>query len=232
MNPDARSVLVIDDEPPIGRLLTVVLEAGGYRVTVARSGSEGLVLAAQHSPAVVILDLGLPDVSGAEVLRRLREWSSVPVIIVTADDTEAEKVALLDAGADDYVTKPFHTNELLARVRVALRHANQESSPPVFRAGQLVVDLATRRVEMRGREVALTATEYSLLRLLVRHSGRVLTHRQILREVWGPNAESQTHYLRVYMARLREKLESDSSQPSLIRTEPGVGYRLIEPAVD
>ncbi|HAB16444.1 MAG TPA: response regulator transcription factor [Verrucomicrobiota bacterium] len=221
-------VLVIDDEPPIRRLLTLVLEANGYRVTAAENGKEGLVLAAQLSPALIFLDLGLPDLPGADVLRRLREWSTVPVIIVTAQDTESEKVALLDAGADDYITKPFNTAELLARVRVALRRASHDTAPPVFQAGRLVVDLAMRRVEVQGREVTLTATEYALLKLFVRHAGRVLTHRQILREVWGPTAESQTHYLRVYVARLREKLEAGSGLPQLFRTEPGVGYRLLE----
>jgi two-component system KDP operon response regulator KdpE len=222
-------VLVIDDEPQIRRLLTVTLEAGGYRVTTAERGQEGLVLAAQQPPALVLLDLGLPDLPGGEVLGRLREWSAVPVIILTAHDDEAEKVTLLDAGADDYVTKPFHTGELLARLRVALRHAVPEAAPPVFRTGRLVVDLATRHVTLDGHEVSLTATEYSLLRLFVRHAGRILTHRQILREVWGPAAETQTHYLRVYVARLREKLEAGSCLSELILTEPGVGYRLAEP---
>jgi two-component system, OmpR family, KDP operon response regulator KdpE len=173
----------------------------------------------------VLLDLGLPDAPGAEALRRLREWSAVPVIILTANDDEPDKIALLDAGADDYVTKPFNTGELLARLRVALRHAARPAEPAVFQAGELVVDLAARRVTRAGAEVALTATEYHLLRLFVRHAGRVLTHRQILREVWGPNAEGHTHYLRVYLARLREKLEADPANPERFLTEPGVGYR-------
>lgn len=222
-------VLVIDDEPQIRRLLSLTLEANGFRVVVASGGGEGLLLAAQQRPAAVLLDLGLPDLPGREVLRRLREWSEVPVIILTALDAESEKIAALDAGADDYVTKPFNTGELLARLRVALRHATREPAPPVFAAGNLVVDLASRRVSVGGREVILTATEYSLLRLLVRHAGKVLTHRMILREVWGASAESQTHYLRVYVARLRTKLSAGEADADLIRTEPGVGYRLVEP---
>ncbi len=226
-------VLVIDDEPQIRRLLTLTLEANGYRVVTAERGQEGLVLAAQQAPALILLDLGLPDLPGTEILRRLREWTAVPVIILSVLDDETGKIAALDAGADDYVTKPFNSGELLARIRVALRHAEKKSEPPVFHTGHLVVDLASRRVTSGGQEVSLTATEYNLLRLFVRHAGKVLTHRQILREVWGPNAETQTHYLRVYLARLREKLERDPSQPELFVTEAGVGYRLVpvpEPA--
>lgn len=224
--PETLTALVIDDEPQIRRLLTVTLEANAYRVLCATTGQEGLVLAAQHRPAVVILDLGLPDLSGQEVLRRLREWSNTPVLILSVQDDEAGKVAALDAGADDYVTKPFNTSELLARLRVALRHAQPTPEMTVFRFGDLEVDLAARLVKVKGTEIKLTATEYSLLRLFVQHAGKVLTHRLILREVWGPNCESQTHYLRVYMAHLREKLEANPSQPELFITEPGVGYRM------
>ena len=220
-------VLVIDDEPQIRRLLSVTLEANGYRVLAAGNGQEGLVLAAQHRPALVILDLGLPGLSGQEVLRRLREWSEAPVIILSVQDDEAGKVAALDAGADDYVTKPFNTSELLARLRVALRHATKQDEPAVFQAGKLVVDLASRRVTVNGDEVKLSVTEYNLLRFLVRHAGKVLTHRQILGEVWGPGHEEHTHYLRVYVAHLREKIEADPSRPELIATEPGVGYRFL-----
>lgn len=219
-------VLVVDDEPQIRRLLTVTLEANGYRVLPAASGQEGLALAAQHRPAIVVLDLGLPDLSGQEVLRRLREWSSVPVVILSVQDDEAGKVAALDGGADDYVTKPFNSAELLARLRVALRHSAKPDGESVFRSAHLVVDLASRHVTVKGKEVSLTATEYNLLKLLVRHAGKVITHRQLLTEVWGPGAVEQTHYLRVYVAHLREKLEADASQPELIITEPGVGYRL------
>jgi len=220
-------VLIIDDEPQIRRLLAVTLEAHGYGTLAAVSGNEGLVLATQHQPALVILDLGLPDLSGQEVLRRLREWSNVPVIILSVQDDEAGKVAALDSGADDYVTKPFNTSELLARVRVALRHASKTDDVAVFQAGHLLVDLAGRRVTVNGREVKLTATEYNLLRLFVRHAGKVLTHRQLLREVWGPGNEEHTHYLRVYLTHLREKLEANPTQPVLFITEPGVGYRFV-----
>ena len=219
-------ILVVDDEPQIRRLLTLTLEANGYRVATAEKGREGLLLAAQQPPALMLLDLALPDLPGIEVLQRLREWSTLPVVILSVQDAEADKVAALDLGADDYVTKPFNSGELLARVRVALRHAEKKTEPPVFQSGPLVVDLATRHVRSDGKDVSLTATEYNLLRLFVRHAGKVLTHRQILRDVWGPNAENQTHYLRVYLARLREKLEPDPSAPVLLLTEPGIGYRL------
>lgn len=224
MSGDAKPlVLAVDDEPQMRRLLTMALEANGYRMLAAATGQEGLVLAAQHRPALMILDLGLPDVPGLEVLRRLREWSDVPVVILSVQDDEAGKVAALDGGADDYVTKPFHTSELLARLRVALRHATKQEELALFQAGDVMVDLAHRRVTVQGREVKLTATEYALLRLFVRHAGKVLTHRHILREVWGAGHEEQTHYLRVYIARLREKLAGTE----LIRNEPGVGYRLL-----
>jgi two-component system KDP operon response regulator KdpE len=222
-------VLVVDDEPQIRRLLAVTLEANGFRVLAAMNGNEGLTLAAQHRPAIVVLDLGLPDLSGQEVLRRLREWTTVPVLILSVQDDEAGKVAALDSGADDYVTKPFNTAELLARLRVALRHAAEPAGDAVFQSGPLVVDLANRRVTLRGKEVSLTVTEYNLLRLLVKHAGKVVTHRHLLTEVWGPAAVEQTHYLRVYVAHLREKLEADPAQPALILTEPAVGYRLMSP---
>ena len=221
-------VLVIDDEPQIRRLLRVTLEANGYDVVEAPTGAEGIVQAAQCRPSVILLDLGLPDLDGVDVLKRLREWSHVPVIILSVRDREEEKTTALDAGADDYVTKPFGTSELLARLRVALRHSENQSEEPIFRSGPLLVDLADRHVTVDGKEVSLTATEYNLLRLLVRHSGKVLTHRFILREVWGPNAENQSHYLRVYIARLREKLKADPKHPDILLTEPGIGYRLID----
>ncbi len=220
-------VLVIDDEVQIRRLLRLTLEANGYKVLEAANGKEGLVEAATRRPDIVILDLGLPDMDGVSVLRRLREWSRVPVVVLSVRDRDENKIAALDAGADDYVTKPFSTPELLVRLRVALRHAQPSEEEVVFRAGDLVIDLADRRVSFKGREVRLTATEYSLLRLLVRHAGKVLTHRQILKEVWGPNATDQTHYLRVYVARLREKIESAPSRPVLLITESGIGYRLV-----
>jgi two-component system, OmpR family, KDP operon response regulator KdpE len=220
--------LVIDDEIQIRRLLRVCLEAHGYRVEEAASGLEGITQAAQRPPDVVLLDLGLPDLDGLSVLKRLREWSQVPVVVLSVRDREEDKIAALDLGADDYVTKPFGTGELLARLRAAQRRAIPAPAMTVFRSGALEVDLAARVVRLDGQEVKLTATEYSLLRLFVQHAGKVLTHRQILREVWGPNALEQTHYLRVYMAHLREKLEPRPAQPRLFVTEPGVGYRLLE----
>lgn len=226
-SPLKATALVIDDELQMRRLLRVCLEANGYRVSEAATGKEGIAEAAQHPPDVVILDLGLPDMEGIAVLRRLREWSRVSVVVLSVRDREEDKIAALDNGADDYVTKPFSSGELLARLRVAQRHITPASEATVFRSGQLEVDLAARVVKLKGKEVKLTATEYSLLRLFVQHAGKVLTHRQILREVWGPNYVEQTHYLRVYLAHLREKLELYPAQPELLITEPGVGYRLI-----
>ena len=225
--PVKSTALVIDDELQMRRLLRVCLEANGYSVTEATTGKEGIVEAAQHPPDVVILDLGLPDMEGVAVLKRLREWSQVPVVVLSVRDREEDKIAALDNGADDYVTKPFSSGELLARLRVAKRHAAPASEATVFRSGQLEVDLAARVVKLKGKEVKLTVTEYSLLRLFVQHAGKVLTHRQILREVWGPNYVEQTHYLRVYLAHLREKLEASPAQPELMINEPGVGYRFV-----
>jgi two-component system KDP operon response regulator KdpE len=222
--------LVIDDEPQMRRLLRVTLEANGYRVFDAATGNDGIVQAAQRKPDVVLLDLGLPDMEGVTVLKRLREWSRVPLIILSVRDREDDKVAALDAGADDYVTKPFNSAELLARLRAALRHVQPQGAEAIFHAGDLEVDLAARVVKLKGNEIKLTATEYSLLRLFAMHAGKVLTHRQILREVWGPTCVEQTHYLRVYIAHLREKLETEPARPRLIVTEPGVGYRLLEEA--
>jgi two-component system KDP operon response regulator KdpE len=219
--------LVIDDEPQMRRLLRVTLEANGYRVFDAATGNDGIVQAAQRKPDVVLLDLGLPDLDGVSVLKRLREWSRVPIIILSVRDREDDKVAALDHGADDYVTKPFNSGELLARLRAVLRHAQPPGAEAIFHVGDLELDLAARLVRKRGQEVKLTPTEYSLLRLFVQQAGKVLTHRQILREVWGPASVEQTHYLRVYIAHLREKLETEPSQPRLIVTEPGVGYRLL-----
>ena len=222
------TALVIDDEPQIRRLLRVTLESNGYRVFDAANGQDGIVQAAQCRPDVILLDLGLPDMDGVSVLKRLREWSHVPVLILSVRDREDDKVAALDAGADDYVQKPFGSGELLARVRVAQRHTQKPDDLALFRSGHLEVDLSARIVRVKGQEVRLTATEYSLLRLFIQHAGKVLTHRQILREIWGPNQVEQTHYLRVYIAHLREKLESNPAEPELIITEPAVGYRLIE----
>jgi two-component system KDP operon response regulator KdpE len=220
--------LVIDDEKQMRRLLRVSLEANGYQVTEATSGREGLTEAAQRPPDVVLLDLGLPDMDGVEVLKRLREWSHAPVVVISVRERQGDKIAALDNGADDYITKPFKVGELLARLRVAQRHAQPTTDSAVFKSGDLEMDLSAHVVKVKGQEVKLTATEYSLLRLFVQHAGRVLTHQQILREVWGPNSIEQTNYLRVYMAHLREKLEPESAKPTLLVTEPGVGYRLIE----
>ena len=224
------NVLIIDDEVQIRRLLRACLEGNDYRVLEATTGQEGITQAAQHPPDVILLDLGLPDMEGVTVLKRLREWSHVPVVVLSVRDREEDKVTALDHGADDYITKPFSTAELLARMRVAQRHRMPAAESPVFRSGDLEVDLTARVVKLKGRELKLTATEYSLLRLFVQHAGKVLTHRQILKEVWGPGSVDQTHYLRVYIAHLREKLESDPAHPRLITTEPGVGYRLIPEA--
>ncbi len=226
-DPHPAVALIIDDEVQIRRLLRVTLEAGGYRVFEAATGQEGLVEAAQRRPDVIVLDLGLPDMDGAEVLKRLREWSQAPVLVLSVREGEDDKVSALDSGADDYMTKPFSTVELLARLRVARRHAQPVADNSVFRSGRLEVDLAGRRVSVKGQEVKMTPTEYSLLRLLVRNAGKVVTHRQILKEVWGPNYAEQTHYLRVYMAHLREKIEADPGRPELLLTEPGVGNRLV-----
>ena len=221
------TVLVVDDEAPIRRLLRVALEAERYEVFEADSGRTGLAEVAFRRPDVVILDLGLPDLDGTEVVRRLREWSRVPVLILSVRQDVREKVAALDLGADDYLTKPFHPAELLARVRALRRHSPPELEAAEFAAGPLRVDFAARQVFRDGLEVRLTATEYALLRVLARNDGRVVTHRQLLREVWGPKSEEQSQYLRVYMNHLRKKLEPDPAQPRLIRNEPGIGYRFV-----
>ncbi|MDB6018956.1 MAG: response regulator [Pedosphaera sp.] len=220
------SALVIDDEPQIQRLLTITLEANGYRVTTTGTGQQGLAAAAQQNHDIIILDLGLPDINGVEVLKQLREWTQIPVVVLTVHDKEAEKIEALDSGADDYITKPFNSGELLARLRSALRRADKGSQgEPDFNAGELSVNFASRTVTRKGQTIKLTVTEYTLLRLFIKHADKVLTHRHILREIWGPNHESDTHYLRVYMTRLREKLEADPTKPALFLTEPGVGYR-------
>jgi two-component system KDP operon response regulator KdpE len=223
-------VLVVEDELPIRRFLRPSLVTRGYRVLEATSGEDGLLQAAQRQPDLIILDLGLPDMDGLEVIRRLREWTARPIIVLSARGAEPDKVTALDAGADDYVAKPFTVGELLARVRVALRHAaraDRETGEATFSVGRLRVDLDRRQVWLGDAEVRLTPIEYRLLAMLVQHAGRVVTHRQLLREVWGPAHMEQTHYLRVYMASLRRKLEVDPARPRFLRTEPGVGYRLL-----
>ena len=235
MNPGNTSagplVLIVEDEPHVGRMLEAALTSQGYRTIQATTGKLALQMASQYVPDLVILDLGLPDVDGLEVGRVLREWSRAPIIVLSARGQERVKVQALDAGADDYLTKPFSVPELLARLRVALRHAARaERGPagPKFRAGRLEVDLETRRVQVGGVPVALSPIEFRLLVVLVRHAGRVVTHKQLLQEVWGPQAADQKHYLRVYMTHLRRKLDPGGGQDSLFDTEAGVGYRLRE----
>jgi two-component system KDP operon response regulator KdpE len=222
----SRVALIIDDEKQIRRLLRFALEAADHEVYEAETGQAGLAQVVQYRPDIVLLDLGLPDMEGAKVLRRLREWTDVPVLILSVRDDAEEKVAALDAGADDYVTKPFDTAELLARVRVAQRRSLTETGEPVFNSGSLCVDFSSRQVKLGGVEVKLTPTEYSLLRVLVQNAGKVVTHRQLLRMVWGEKAESQAQYLRVYVTYLRKKLQTHANAPSLIKTEVGIGYRL------
>jgi two-component system KDP operon response regulator KdpE len=222
-------VLVIEDEPQIQKFLRATLSAHGYRVNEATSGKQGLVLAAQQPPELVILDLGLPDMDGLDVTRELRTWTAVPIVVLSARGQDADKVAALDAGADDYLTKPFSVAELAARLRVALRHVARLSdgaAESVFKIGDLEVDLGKRLVSVRGEHVHLTPTEYRLLTTLVQYGGKVLTHQMLLKEVWGPSDESEVQYLRVYMAQLRQKLEADPARPRYLLTEPGVGYRL------
>ena len=220
-------VLIVDDEPQIRRFLRTSLSAHGYQVLDASCGKEALVRLATERPDVVLLDLGLPDLDGLDVIHRMREWSQVPIIMLSVRGQEADKIAALDGGADDYVTKPFGMGELLARIRAALRHRLQSAvDAPVFRSGGLTVDLARRVVTVEGGEMKLTPKEYEVLRALVIHAGKVLTHRYLLREVWGPGAVEETQYLRVYIGQLRQKLEVDPAQPRYLLTEPGVGYRL------
>ena len=225
---DGAQVLVVDDEAQIRRFLRISLEANGYRVDETNNGLEAIARAAQIRPDLIILDLGLPDMDGLEVLKRLREWTKTPVIILSVRDANKDKISALDAGADDYLSKPFSVEELMARIRVAQRHAQPDVEDAVFTSGSLQVDLARRLVTVKGEPVKLTPTEYALLRLLIQNMGKVLTHRQILREVWGAEYVNETHYLRVYFAQLRQKIEEDPALPQIILTEPGVGYRLVE----
>ena len=221
-------VVLIEDEPQIRRFLRAALGAQGYRLVESTTGEDGLAQAAPRQPDLVIVDLGLPDLDGVEVIRKLREWATMPIIVLSARGQERDKITALDAGADDYVSKPFSVGELLARMRVALRHSASVREPdePTFTVGDLKVDLAQRKVFVSGKEVHLTPIEYKLLTMLVRYAGKVLTHRQLLKEVWGPAYADQAHYLRVYMAQLRRKLEADPARPRYLLTEPGVGYRL------
>ncbi|WP_445504698.1 response regulator [Microvirga sp. G4-2] len=222
-------VLVVDDEPAIHRFLTPALLANDYEVLRADNGSDALRQIAADAPDIVILDLGLPDMDGKDVIARVREWSSVPIIVLSARDREAEKIAALDRGADDFVNKPFGVGELMARLRAALRHRMQrDGETPVVSVGGLEIDVPRRRVTWRGAEVSLSPREFDLLAFLARHAGKVVTHRQILTAVWGPAHEHDTQYLRVYVGQLRQKIEPNPSDPRFILTEPGIGYRLLD----
>lgn len=222
-------VVLIEDELQIRRFLRATLAGQGYRLFEATTGADGLIEVASRQPDVVIVDLGLPDMDGLDVIRRMREWTAVPVIVLSARGQERDKVTALDAGADDYVSKPFGAGELLARIRVALRHtagASHEGEAAAFKVGDLEIDQLRRHVTMRGAEIKLTPIEYKLLTTLVRHAGKVVTHQQLLRDVWGPSHDDQAHYVRVYMAHLRHKIEAEPARPRYLLTEPGVGYRL------
>ena len=230
MSLDKARILVIEDEQPIRRFLRITLESQGYVFVEAETAAQGLQRAAETPPDAIVLDLGLPDADGLEVITRLREWSHTPIIVLSARGREADKIAALDAGADDYLTKPFSAGELLARVRVGLRHATagQTDAEPVFIVGNLRVDLTRRQVFRDDMEVHLTPTEYRLLQVLVQNAGKVVTHRQLLKEVWGPDSVQENQYLRVYMGQLRRKIEVDPTQPRYLRTEAGIGYRLVD----
>lgn len=222
-------IFVIDDEPQIRKLLKVTLQAHHFEVEEAATGEEGIWKAMVFHPDLIVLDLGLPDMPGMEVLRRLREWSSVPVVVLTAREREEDKIEALDGGADDYVTKPFGMGELLARIRVALRHVAKSVHEPVLKFNELVIDLAQRSVTLMGERVKLTPTEYELLKILAANADKVVTQRQLLQQVWGSqhNESTEGHYLRIYISHLRKKLEEDPTRPRRIITEPGIGYRFL-----
>jgi two-component system KDP operon response regulator KdpE len=220
-------VLIVDDEPQIRKLLRVSLSAHGYSLEEAATGSEGINRAAVFKPDLMIVDLGLPDMDGKEVIHEIREWSQCPIIILTARDQEQEKIQALDTGADDYVTKPFGMGELMARIRACLRHITNTENEPVLNCGDLTVDLAQRRISIAGKEVKLTPTEYEIIKILAQNAGKVLTHKQLLKAVWGNSYNEDTHYIRVYIGQIRRKIEDDPAQPRYIVTESGVGYRLM-----
>lgn len=226
MSDNGTRVLVVDDEQAIRRFLRTTLTAHGYTVFEAAAGEEALSAVVADRPDVIILDLGLPDIDGIDVVRQLREWSQIPIVILSVREHETEKIAALDAGADDYLTKPFGAGELMARLRAALRRADSSADEPIYTTGDLTVDLAQRRVSFTDEEVHLTPTEYDLLRALVLDAGKVLTHRRLLRQVWGPGYANDVHLLRVNVSNLRQKIEPEPARPRYILTEPGVGYRL------
>ncbi|WP_241243593.1 response regulator [Caldicellulosiruptor changbaiensis] len=220
-------VLVIDDEAQIRNLLRMALSGYGYEVKEAANGKEGLNFALTFKPDIIILDLGLPDADGIEVIKKLREWSSTPIIVLSVREQENDKIMALDSGADDYVTKPFGMGELLARIRTALRHRTMVTPQMSIELDDLKIDLATRKIMVGEKEVKLTPTEYEILKILALNAGKVVTHKQLLKEVWGPMYENEVHYLRIYIAQIRKKIEADPSRPRHLITEPGVGYRLI-----
>ena len=221
-------ILIIDDEPQIRKLLKVTLQAHNFEINEASCGEDGMYQASTTHPDLIVLDLGLPDISGMEVLHRIREWSRIPIIVLTAKEREEDKIVALDSGADDYVTKPFSMGELVARIRVALRHVAKSANEPILQFGKLMIDLAQRLVELDGNRVKLTPTEYDLLKILASNAGKVITQRQLLQQVWGGHHhESNSHYLRIYIGHLRKKLEEDPTRPQFIETEPGIGYRFI-----
>jgi two-component system KDP operon response regulator KdpE len=224
---NSTEILIIDDEVQIRKLLEITLQSNGYKINEAATAKEGLISAANHPPDLIILDLGLPDESGHDVLRKLREWYSKPVIILSVQSSEEDIVRALDNGANDYLIKPFRTGELLARIRSALREVSEEEDNPVIKYNELYIDLSARTVKKNHEIIKLTATEYSLLSLLAKNQGKVLTHQYLLREVWGPGYVSQTQYLRVFIAQLRKKIEKDPNSPEFILTESGVGYRFV-----
>ncbi len=221
-------VLVIDDEVQIRRLLQLTLESDGYKVIKAETAEEGIRRAAMDRPDLIVLDLGLPDLDGTAVLKRLREWATIPIVVLSVRNSELEIIACLDSGADDYLVKPYRSGELLARVRAAIRHRPSNQPDSLFQTGDLEVDLAARTVKKSGELVKLTVTEYNLLSLFVRNAGRVLTHHYILEQVWGPTFVEETEYTRVYVGQLRKKIEDDAGNPKLLLTESGIGYRLVE----
>lgn len=225
---DLRRALIIDDEAAIRKLLRVTLEGNSYHVIESVDARQGMAAAASERPDIILLDLGLPDKNGLQVLQEIREWSKVPIIVLTVQDSDEDKIAALDGGADDYVTKPFSVPELLVRMRVALRHVNVNSEKPQITSGPLEVDLPGHLVKVSGQEIKLTATEFNIVRVLIKHKGKVVTHRMLLNEIWGPNSVEHTHYLRVYVGAVRKKLKVSESTPELITTEAGVGYRLLD----
>jgi two-component system KDP operon response regulator KdpE len=220
-------ILIVDDEPQIRKLLHVSLKAHGFNVEEAASGQEGITRATVFKPDLLIVDLGLPDMDGKQIVRQIREWSTAPIIVLSARDQEQEKIEALDAGADDYVTKPFSVGELMARMRVSLRRVASPEHEPMLQCGDLTIDLVQRRVSVAEREIKLTPTEYELLKILAQFRGRVVTHKQLLKAVWGNNYDNDTHYIRVYIGQLRRKIEENPTQPRYIVTESGIGYRMM-----